>query len=160
MNSGSRATGQPTDLEFTRELRVIVEQYLRAVDSWESAYKRFYRVASRARAVTPDLEDAQAEYVRSRSELNKRIPRARRLCAKFEVRDPFPGLVRVELGLDSPQVRDASAVGRNERAAIAECLAELEALCVESEHIETGHIRPDSAADRKSILQRIIDFFV
>jgi hypothetical protein len=151
-------TDDVTDLEFIRGLRKSVNDYLRAVDEWEASYNRFYRLRTAHRVVTPDLERAQSEYVRARSELTCRVPRARRVCTKFDVRDPLPGLMRVELGEHSPQVQQGSAVGRNERAAIAESLAELEARCVESEHRvgENAADRPQAAG----VLKRIRDFFV
>ena len=159
MNSGSPSAESSTDLEFIRELREIVDRYLRAVDGWESAYKRFSGGSSHRRSVTPDLQGAQSEYVRARSELNRSVPRARRLCGKFEARDPFPGLMRVQLGVNSPAVGEFSVLGRNERAALAECLAHLEAMCVEAEHAEVEHLEKTYNPDRRSIFRRIYDFF-
>lgn len=155
MNPEHRAGGAADDLAFIREVRASVERYLRSVDGWEDGYRKFYRIAAPQRAITPDLEEAHSEYVQARSELMARVPRARRLCARFALRDPFPGLLRAELGQHSPQVQHGSAVGRNERLAMAEFLADLEARCIESEH-GIAATEPET----RGFLRRILDFFV
>jgi hypothetical protein len=144
-----------SDLAFIRALRKSVDQYLRAVDGWEQGYRRFRDERKAQRVLPPDLEESLSRYVNARQDLTGRVPRSRRLCAKFGVRDPFPGLLRIELAIDLHQVTTSSAVGRNERLAIAECLAELEARCIESEHTE-----PAAEVRRRGFLRRIIDFFV
>lgn len=155
MNSDNQSGDDAGDLVFIRELRTSVNRYLRAVDAWEEGFRRFYRIAAPQRAVTPDLEVAHSEYVHARSELLQRVPRSRRLCARFALRDPFPALLRAELGQHSPQLQQGSAVGRNERAAIAEFLADLEARCIES---DPG--TPPPQPRPRGILRRILDFFV
>lgn len=155
-----RAADSDTDLVFIRDLRVSVTNYLRAVDSWESAYQRFYRLTAPQRAVTPDLQDAHDAYVRARWEFSRRIPRTRQLCMKYNVRDSISGLLRVELGQNAPQVQNSSAIGRNERAAAAESLADLESRCVEAQHESTHEAASLDDRPRKGLLRRVLDYFV
>ena len=110
-----------SDLEFVLELRGTVSRYLRAVDAWESAYKKFSRRTGHQSVLTPELDQAQAEYRAARKALETGVPRARRLGLRYGVRDPWPGLLRVSLG--------QSTLGRNERLAITECLDQLMAAC-------------------------------
>lgn len=49
-------------LEFVLELRGTVSRYLRAVDAWASAYKKFSRRAGHRSGLTTKLDQAQAEY--------------------------------------------------------------------------------------------------
>lgn len=49
-------------LEFVLELRGTVSRYLRAVDAWASAYKKFFRRAGHRSGLTTKLDQAQAEY--------------------------------------------------------------------------------------------------
>jgi len=160
MEQKRTAAGVSSDLEFVQELRSSVARYLQAIDHWEAEYQKYYRLARPHETVSPDLEEAQSAYVSSRRELETLIPRARRLCAKFEFRDVWPGLVRIELGGYSPQARMASAFGRSERLAIADCLANLELRCGDDE-IAPGQARDGTPNEkpRRNFIQRIVDYF-
>jgi hypothetical protein len=109
------------DLEFVLELRGTVSRYLRAMDAWESAYKKFARRAGHQSGLTPELEQAQAEYRAARKALEGGVPRASRVGLRYGVRDPWPGLLRASMG--------QSPLGRNERLAITDCLDQLMAAC-------------------------------
>jgi hypothetical protein len=126
-------TQASSDLEFVRELRECVARYIRAIDQWEADYRRFYRIARPHQQVTPDLEQAQQRYAGARRELEGCVPRARRLCLKFDLRDPWPGLLRIELGAHAPQTRTASSFGRSERVAVQDCLNRLVDHCAQWE---------------------------
>lgn len=146
-----------SNLEFIREFRECVYAYLHAVDGWEAAYQKFYRLRGTHQRLTPDMDQAQHAYVVARGRLESRIPRARQLCARFDARDPWPGLLRIELGANTPQLQNTSALGRNERLAMADCLAYLELRCAES-----GAAPPQPGAEpaNRGLLRRIIDYFV
>lgn len=153
-----------TDQEFIRQLRECVARYFRALDAWEAGYHKFYRMAGSHFSKSPDLEEARLEYVAARGELAALSPRARRLCARFSLRDPWPGLLRIELGAHPPQVRTASAIGRSERLAITDCLANLELNSVQWEEQHAVSKPPPAASavqhPRRNILQRIFDWFI
>jgi hypothetical protein len=110
------------------------------------------------------LEEAQSAYVTARRELETLVPRARRLCAKYDQRDLWPGLLRIQLGAHAPQTKIASAFGRSERIAIADCLANLEMQCGEQEMKAEAKAEaiPEPAPPAKphrNLLQRVIDYF-
>jgi hypothetical protein len=141
-----------TDQEFVAALRLAIDRYLRAVDQWESAYQKYYRLPGYAAKISTDLEAEHREYSERRDELKRMLPRARRLCLKHRLRDPFSGLVRISLGRYAPQQRVDSAIGRNERNAATVCLVDLTAACQEWEAAEPG-------TGKGSWLRRIRDFF-
>ena len=120
-----------TDPEFVAGLRLAFERYMRAVDQWEAAYRKYYRLPGYAAKISFDLEAEHREYTGRRDELQRMLPRARRLCLKHRLRDPFAGLVRITLGRYAPQHRADSAIGRNERNAATACLVDLAAACQE-----------------------------
>jgi len=144
-----------TDREFIACLRSAIERYLGAVDQWEAAYRKYYRLPGYAAKVSKDLEAEHREYSERRAELEKLLPRARRLCLKHRVRDPFSGLVRISLGRYAPQHRLYTAIGRNERNAATACLVDLAAAC--QEWSEAGGTERD--AGKGSWLRRVLDFF-
>src|SRR6266852_4107842 len=94
-----------SDREFVARLRTAVERYLGAVDEWEAAYQKYYRLPGFASRVGDDLEKEQRAYDERRRELEALAPRARRLCFKHQMQEPFRGLLRVSLGRYSPQER-------------------------------------------------------
>ena len=154
-----------SNLEFIQELRACVARYLKAVDAWEAEYHKYYRLARPHQTVSPDLEEAQSAYVTARRELETLVPRARRLCAKYDQRDLWPGLLRIQLGAHAPQTKIASAFGRSERIAIADCLANLEMQCGEQEMKAEAKAEaiPEPAPPAKphrNLLQRVIDYFI
>ena len=154
-----------SNLEFIQELRACVARYLKAVDAWEAEYHKYYRLARPHQTVSPDLEEAQSAYVTARRELETLVPRARRLCAKYDQRDLWPGLLRIQLGAHAPQTKIASAFGRSERIAIADCLANLEMQSGEQEMKAEAKAEaiPEPAPPAKphrNLLQRVIDYFI
>jgi hypothetical protein len=160
MESRRTTTQTTSDAEFLTDLVSRVERYFRAVDTWETEYHKFYRLPGSHHRVPPDLEDAQREFASARQALEAAIPRARRLCRRFELRDPWPALLRIELGAHAPQAQAGSAVGRNERIAIRDCLRDLEFRCTEPEPDSTSDVQ-DELPERRSgsLLRRIVDFF-
>src|SRR5215471_14644630 len=88
-----------SDREFVAALRDGVERYLAAVDQWESAYQKYYRLPGYASRISDDLEAEQRAYQERRRELESMLPRARRLCWRYGLQDPFSGLLRISLGL-------------------------------------------------------------
>jgi hypothetical protein len=143
-----------SDFEFIGRFRASVDRYLRAVDAWEAEYQKHYRLAGRHRRLTPDMENAQHEYTVARRELEHGIPRARRLCLKFELRDPWAGLLRLGLGTHAPQVQAGSALGRNERLTIATCLRDME------DRTRAAPADTTQPEARRGWLRRIIDYFM
>jgi len=129
----SRATQGVSNREFVRILRSQVEEYLRAVDEWETTYRKFYRVRGSDKAVSPDMVEPDRRYREARKKLEKLIPEARRLSYRYAVRDVWPGFMRSSLGRYAPQTRTVSAISRSERAAVTESLARLAAACEEEE---------------------------
>jgi hypothetical protein len=155
------ATQVSSNLEFVQELRASVARYLETVDAWEAEYQKYYRLARPHQTVSPDLQEAQSAYVAARRKLEAMVPRARRLCARFDQRDPWPGLLRIELGAHPPQTRIASAFGRSERLALADCLANLELHSGEQETKAEVRSEPEpESKPRRSLLRRVIDYFI
>ena len=142
-----------SDQDFVARLRTTIENYLRAVDGWESAYGKFYRMP-RTATVSNDMEAEQVEYEQRRRELQPLLPRARRLCLKYQLRDPFTGLQRVPLGRYAPHERSDSAIGRSERNIITECLAQLADACRDWPQGGEG-----SQPSRPSLLRRLVSYF-
>ena len=142
---------QISDSEFVVELRQVVERYLGAVDHWDAAYQKYYRLPGFSARVSNDLQEEQREYEARRRELAAMVPRARRLCLKHRLREPFSGLLRISLGRHAPQERVDSTIGRNERSVATQCLVELADACREWS--------PDTAAPRESFLRRLMSYF-
>lgn len=149
-----------TDAEFIAALRSAVEQYLKAVDDWESGYRKYYRLPGYSAKVSHDLEPEHDLYLERRRQLEGMLPHARRLCLKYRMREPFSGLVRISLGRYAPQHRTDSAIGRNERNAATACLVDLAAACLEPGPAAAppGAAEPETEG-KGSWLRRIRDYF-
>jgi len=147
-----------SDREFVLELRDAIQRYLSAVDAWEAKYQKYYRMPG-AHTVSDDLEQEQAEYEEMKRALQPMLPRARGLCFKHGLRDPFPTLVRITLGEHAPQSRDTSALGRSERMVVADVLMQLSAACQEFPH-EQGEAPVNAPPPRPSgnWLRRLVDY--
>ena len=146
-----------TDAEFLPELKCAVTRYLCAVDRWEAAYGKYYRLPGFSTKVSDDLAQEQHEYEESRRVLEAVVPRARGLCFKYGLRDPWAGILRITLGQHTPQQRTDSAVGRAERAAVSQCLVDLTAACRLKPNGNESPV-PEPEAPR-SLIRRIRDFF-
>ena len=127
-------------------------QFLGAVDAWEAAYQKYYRMPDFAATVTPDLEEQQRAYSVARKRLEGTVPRARGLCFRHGLRDPWTSLLRTSLGQHAPQNRTDSAVSASERQLVHECLILLTEACTE-------FAQTDPPAARRSWLQRLLDWF-
>jgi len=114
-----------SDQEFVDILRTAVAGYLEAVDAWEAAYNRFYRLPGQPYVVGSDMAAEQLELDKRRGILRELAPRAGQLCLKHGLANPFPGLLRSSLGQYAPQQRVESGIGRNERTAVMACLEQL-----------------------------------
>ena len=147
---------QTPDREFVANLRAAVDAYLGAVDRWESAFHRHYRMPGSDK-VSADMETEHRDYSQRRRELEALLPRARRLCLKHQLRDPLGGLMRVSLGQFAPQQRTDSAIGRGERNAVSDCLLQLHEACAEW----AGGTAPDKEPKvrHRSLLRRVRDYF-
>jgi hypothetical protein len=146
-----------SDLEFVANLRAVTERYLRAVDAWETAYQKYYRMPGYAAKACDDLEPEERAYLDRRNELEELLPRARRLCLKHNLRDPFPGLLRISLGRYAPQHRVDPAIGRSERSHLTNCLVQLNDLCREW-HIQHHPSAQETDLPRPTLRRRLKDY--
>jgi hypothetical protein len=153
-----------TDYEFVLALKEAVQRYLRAVDAWEAGFQKYYRMPGYTGRVSEDLLEEQAEYLEAHRRLELLAPRARGLCFKHGLRDPFPGLLKAPLGQHTPQQRRTSAISRSERSSVAECLMQLSVACQEwsetsAEPAASAGEEAGSEAPRpQSWLRRMVDF--
>ena len=143
------------DREFVAALRVAVERFLRAVDAWETAHRRYYRMPDAVRP-SGDLKAEQREFEVRRRELEPLLPRARALCHIHGQTDVFGRLPKVSLGKYAPQLRTDSAIGRGERLAITTCLVELDVACLDEEAARVEVEAPVVA--KASWLERLAGF--
>jgi hypothetical protein len=141
--------------QFVAQLRAAVELFLHAVDEWEKEYKKHYRLLDPPR-LSADLEPYQQAYLTARRQLEELVPRARHLSRRFDIPDPWAGLLHVRLGARTPQSGIAPAIGQGERALIIRCLTDLEAA---SQHGESEIAAGRPRSTRGGILGRIYDFF-
>ena len=152
-----------TEREFVGELEDAVTRYFRAVDSWEAAYRKYYRLPGYAHQVSSDLETEQREYSESRRRLQPLLARARGLCFKYSIRDPWTGLLQTPLGRMAPQEGDLSAVPPSERGAVNECLLLLRDAAGEwerkTEAAMEGSPHSPPAAPRAPWWKRVLDYF-
>jgi hypothetical protein len=139
--------------EFVADLRQAVERYFRAVDEWEAAYRKYYRLPDPRGKTPSDLTEQQAIYDSARANLAALIPRARGLSFRHGLRDPWTGLLRSPLGQSTPQDRYSSAISRAERAQAVECLLVLAEAYAE--------LPPpvEATPPARSFLRRLLDFF-
>lgn len=144
-----------SEAEFIAALRQAVEQFFRAVDEWETAYRKYYRLADPSGKPSSDLAGQQCDYDAACARLAAMLPRARGLCFKNGLRDPWTGLLHSALGQFAPQDRYSSAVSRTERALAFETLI----LLAEASGRPPAGEEPPSATDLRSPLRRLRDFF-
>jgi hypothetical protein len=144
-----------TDREFVAELRAATDQFLAAVDA---GYRKYYRLADPARKVSADLEEPEKVYAASRRRLSVLAPRARGLCFKYGLTDPWTGLLRTSLGQYAPQDRAESAISRTERQRVNECAILLAEACAGFQaEAAMGNEEAESAPRRW--YRRLLDFF-
>jgi hypothetical protein len=141
-----------SDREFVAELRQAVEDYFRAVDEWEKAYRKYYRLPDPTGKTPSDLGEQQAVYDAARKRLAAMAPRARGLSFRHGLRDPWTGIMRSPLGQSTPQDRYSSAISRAERAQVFECLVVLAEAYAE-------HPPAEAPAPPRTLLRRLLDFF-
>jgi hypothetical protein len=155
---------QSSEYEFVIGLRAAVERYLAAVDRWEAAYQKYYRLPGYAAKISDDLKPEHLAYREQKRELEKLVPRARRLCLKYELRDVFSQLARTTLGEYAPQERMDSAIGRNERSLVTQCLVDLEGACQDFARAGQSPAREskspaDKPAGKGGLLRRLVNYF-
>jgi len=141
-----------SDREFVADLRQAVEEYFRAVDAWEAAYRKYYRLPDPRGKTPSDLGEQQAAYDSARKRLAALIPRARGLSFRHGLRDPWTGILRSPLGQSTPQDRYSSAISRAERTQAIECLLELAEAYAE---LPSAGASPPA----RGLLRRLLDFF-
>ena len=149
---------QTSDREFVSDLRTAVDAYLCTVDLWEAAFRKYYRMPDCSEKISADMEAEQRDYDERRRELEALLSKARRLCLKHRLRDPFGNLMRVSLGRFAPQQRTDSAVGRGERSAVSVCLMELYEACAEWP-AEVQPLSKELKPLNRSLLGRVLDYF-
>jgi hypothetical protein len=146
-------TAAVSDRQFVADLRQAVEQYFRAVDEWETAYRKYYRMPDPTGKPPSDLAEQQAAYDDARKRLAAMAPRARGLSFRHGLRDPWTGIMRSPLGQSTPQDRYSSAISRAERAQVMECLIVLAEAY--AEHPPAAEAPPPP----RSLVRRLLDFF-
>ena len=146
---------QVSEVEFIAALRQAVEQFFRAVDEWETAYRKYYRLADPSGKPSSDLAGQQRDYDAARTRMTAMLPRARGLCFKYGIRDPWTGLLHSALGQFAPQDRYSSAISRTERALAYETLI----LMAEAAVGPTDSEVPPAAEESRSPLRKLRDFF-
>ena len=157
----SARTQELTDAEFVSLLRQRTEAHLRAVDAWEAAYGKYYRVISPGQA-SPDMQPAQQSFLRARQDLKELLPRVHRLCLKHDVKNAWQLIVRVDLAANPPQTRTSSAIGRGERNTVNHCIAMLELATEAGFDSRDQPAAPEPAKKsepRKRIWRRIYEYF-
>jgi hypothetical protein len=148
--------GKVSDRDFVAALRAGVGQYLSAVDQWEAAYQKYYRLPGYAGRNAGDVQAEEQAYNERRRELEALVPRARRLCLRYGLKEPFSSLLRISLGRYAPQERMDSVIGRSERTAVAKCLVELHDACQEWTFQTESGAEP---ARKESWLRRLVGYF-
>jgi len=157
----STRTHELADGDFVALLRQRTETYLKAVDAWEAAYGKFYRVISPGQ-VSSDMQPAQANFQRARDDLKELLPRVHRLCLKHEVKNAWQLIIRVDLAANPPQTRTSSAIGRGERNIVNQCIATLEAATQVDFDVPdqpAAAPQPEESKRHRGILGRIYDYF-
>lgn len=142
-----------SDREFVADLRSAVDEYFRAVDVWEAAYRKYYRLPDPRGKTPSDLGKEQAAYDAARMRLTAMAPRARTLSFRHGLRDPWTGILRSPLGQSTPQDRYSSAISRSERTQAIECLLVLAEAYAELPPAKEAPPPP------RSLLRRLLDFF-
>lgn len=139
------------DVDFVDQLRAATERYFHSIDTWENAYAKYYRVST-PNGIASDMEPFHREFLDAKRNLEGYIPRARRLCLKYDLAQPWQALLRIDLGANKPQQSRGSALGRGERNAVILCLAQLN---------DAAHgAFPDRPPERDvGILRRIYELF-
>jgi hypothetical protein len=140
-----------SDREFVADLRQAVEEYFRAVDAWESAYRKYYRLPDPHGKHPSDMTEQQTVYEAARKRLMAMAQRARGLSFRHGLRDPWTGILRSPLGQSTPQDRYSSAISRAERTQTIECL-----LVLAEAYAELPQVEPPPP---RSLLRRLLDFF-
>jgi len=147
-----------SDQEFVAALRDAIGRYFAAVDRWELAYGKYYRLAGDGLKLSGDLAAEQGEFEDRRRELEELLPRARWLCFKHSRRDVFAALQYISLGRWSPQQRADSAISRSERSAVMACLVDLSGDCREADEQAPPAIPPPPVR-KPSLFERFLAFF-
>ena len=144
------------ETEFIAALRQTAERFFRAVDEWETAYRKYYRLAEPGGPLSSDMTGPQREFDAARNALNAMVPRARGLCFKYGLRDIWTPLVHSRLGQFAPQDRHSSAISRTERATAFEILI---LLAEKTGSPLPGEPEPAPRSDSRSPLRRLRDLF-
>jgi hypothetical protein len=158
METQSAKLAASSNREFVAGLRVCVTAYFDSIDQWEAQFKRYNRLNGPQYRVPADLQQAQSRYLQARAALEPRIPRARQLCRRFEIYDPWPWILKIQPGADS---ETGSALSANERGLISSCLRELEFRIADTEnHPEIKMRREQAANPDRGLLRRMLDYFL
>ena len=151
------ALATASNYEFASALRECVSAYFASITEWESRFHKFNRLSGAHYRVPADLTGAQNAYARARAELEPLVPRARLLCRRYEINDPWPWVLRIQLGTEAGP---KSALSPNERALILHCLRELEFRAADDELSPPQEKRREPSANQdRGALRRILDFF-
>jgi hypothetical protein len=144
------------ELQFLARLRDSTERYLESLDAWEAQYQKYYRVASPGPgAVSADLESLHQNHLNARKRLQECVPRARRMCLKYQTRDPWQATLHIALGAHTPQVGATTAIGKAERTLLAKCMLALEV----ASSTPAAPLKATPEERRRGFLQRVLDYF-
>ena len=159
-NAHTIAVQATSDAEFVEHLRTLTQRYLDAIDAWENANQKYYRLPAPG-PVSSDLAAENEEYLFAREHLRRDLPRARRLCLRHSLRDPWPAMLHVNLDSRTPQSGAASAIGRAERKIVMQCLDDLELACRVAA-VPDSDDRPVAPLIEppRGIFRKIIDYFL
>jgi hypothetical protein len=150
---------EASEEQFLGRLRDATQRFLESLDAWEAQYQKYYRVPSPGPdRVSADLESLHQNYRNARQNLQKCVPRARRLCLKYGLREPWQAMLHIALGARTPQSGATTAIGKAERTLLAKCLADLDA--ASRTYAEPPMPTPVPPPRRRGILQRVFDYFV
>jgi hypothetical protein len=149
---------EASEEQFLARLRDATRRFLEALDAWEAQYQKYYRVPSPgAGSVSADLESLHQNYLDARKDLQKCVPRARRLCLKYGLREPWQAMLHIALGARTPQSGATSAIGKAERTLLAKCMSDLEA--ASRTYAEPPMPKAIPQPRRRGILQGVLDYF-
>lgn len=139
--------------EIASEFRGHLDAYFRALDEWEQAYGRFYRIAM-PNQVSADMQPQYQRFEEAKQALKRSMPQAQALCHRYGIRENWSALLRVDIHARTPQTGEAALIGRSERSVATTAITELELALL------TGETTPPPPQRRKrGILNAILELF-
>lgn len=90
------------DAEFVEQLRFATQRYFDAIDAWEVAYQKYYRLPTHG-SVSSDLEAEHSAYQAARAQLQRLVPNTALVHAAFTAR-PLAGAAAHQPGIERATV--------------------------------------------------------